>query len=132
MKGILVKKDEKVKVNIYVSIAASGSIVASHVKEAVEQLKGEEAGIYEFEAVFRKPSYRDDVNVLSDSLRSDGNNVELNPAALRYLRLNQLLESWTLVDEDGKPVPATPESIDSLSSAVGNALVLGLDAALNP
>ena len=65
MKGIFVKDTDKIKIEIHVSLTNKGSVIASHNKEAIEEIKGEGNAVYSFEATFRKPKFKDNMDILS-------------------------------------------------------------------
>jgi hypothetical protein len=46
--------------------------------------------------------------------------VQAELAAMQMETLRQMITSWTLTDDDGQPVPVTPEAIDQLKGPVAS------------
>jgi hypothetical protein len=78
--------------------------------------------------VFRKPSFKDTVE-LYDQIFSVDNNASLrfNPILARYKKISLLIKLWNLT-EDGSSKKPTDEDIAALHPIVANTLGVQLDA----
>ncbi len=109
-------------------------LIASHDKEEVLKTEGlttPEEEFLEIKLYFRKPSYRDDMDIISDTVTQTvdytGQSMSINPALVRYSRLNQLLIDWDLTDDEGKKVKVELENLDKLDPALANAILEAMD-----
>ena len=78
---------------------------------------------------FRQPSYRDNVEILSMTLKTNGEAVEIDPALLRYERFCALVKEWDLVDEDGELVKVNRININKLNPDVATIIMDRFDEA---
>jgi len=137
MSDLFVNEDAEIQVNICVGNNKSGNIVAD---ESVDLLKQQDedidvTAVKEYHIFFKQPSFKDSVPLASDVFNysvggeGGGGEVDFNPVASRYSKMIKLIKRWTLVDSDGKPIPADEEHISALHPVVANAIGLQLDAA---
>lgn len=127
---LFVSKEDTVDVTLYVGVNKNDEIIASHKKEEILENKGlatKEEDLFEVVLKFRKPNYKDDMDIISDSVTQKldltGESVSINPAVVRYSRLTQLLVDWDLTDDDGKKVKVNIENINNLSPTLANAIL---------
>lgn len=129
MNSLFVDKSKILEVEFYVGISKKGELIASATEGGFEKAM-EVTDIEKHTVKFRMPSYRDNVEILSMTMRTNGNSVELDPALLRYERFCALLTEWTLT-ENGEPVRATRTNVDRLSPQVANVIMDRFDEVLD-
>lgn len=132
---LFIDKEDTISVILYVGITKKDEIVASHDKQSLmdeKDLKTTEEELFEFSLKFRRPTYKDDMEIISDSviqkLDTSGESVSINPALVRYSRLNQLLVDWDLTDDDGRKIKVNLENINNLTPSLANAILDAMDA----
>lgn len=132
---LFVNKEETIDVILYVGVNKQDDLVASHKKEEVLESKDlvtKEEEIFEVTLKFRRPNYKDDMEIISDSviqkLDVSGESMSINPALVRYSRLNQLLIDWDLTDDDGKKIKVNIDNINNLSPSLANAILNAMDS----
>ena len=132
---LFVDKEETINVTLYVGVNKKEDLVASHKKEEVLEEKDivtKEEDLFEVVLKFRRPNYKDDMEIISDSvtqkLDMSGESVSINPALVRYSRLNQLLVDWDLTDDEGKKIKVNIDNINNLSPSLANAILNAMDA----
>src|SRR3990172_4896326 len=79
---------------------------------------------------FRKPRWSDMRRMMSDSIIPTGMGVVINPYVFMDIKLKQLLQDWTLKDENGKKVKVDAEHIDMIHPALCDHLNAELDKIL--
>ena len=132
---LFIDKEDTISVILYVGITKKDEIIASHDKQSLmdeKDLKTTEEELFEFSLKFRRPTYKDDMEIISDSviqkLDTSGESVSINPALVRYSRLNQLLVDWDLTDDDGRKIKVNLENINNLTPSLANAILDAMDA----
>lgn len=132
MKSLIISKDDKISFDIFVAFKETGEVVAESTQEELLKenptIKTEEILTVNF--TFRKPTYKDNIDVASSSVSSDGESMRIDPAILRYERFVRLIEDWTLADEKGVKVPVKREMIDKLHPTFADAVLEKLDSVL--
>ena len=135
MRGIKVSKTDEIKISFALGTLKDGNLVGDTTKENLKETFKEELdekSIEEHSAVFRRPTFGDAVAISGSSKinTADGITVNFNPLEVRMIRMQRLLKSWTLKDEDGKSIPATPSEVEDLNQIVGNIIGIQLDATI--
>lgn len=135
---LIIDKDEKIQVTVYLGVDKKQNLLGSYDKKKLldmSELETSEAELLEVNFTFRRPSYRDDINIISESvsqkLDSTGESYSINPATIKYSRFIQLFEDWDLTDDEGKKVEPTPDSIDKLHPVLANSALEGLEENLS-
>jgi len=127
MSGIFINPKDTVSFKIYVSSDENEDLcVNGDEKKLISENKGvKKDEIMSFDFVFRFPSYKDNIDMMKQSgaITTDGETVELDAASLRYERFVVLINSWTLVDEEGKELTATRKNIDRLHPILATAIL---------
>jgi hypothetical protein len=113
--SVFVNKEEEIKVDIYSGKNKDGIGIASSNKDDVDVLEDE------FSILFRKPSYKDNTELLSNASKIVDGSFSIDLPTLRYLRVIQLVKSWNLKDR------VSVELIDGLKTEVGEAIQLALE-----
>lgn len=128
MGSIFINQDETIKVSIWVGEDSKNktrywSREADRPQDALSATK--------YEAVFRKPNFRDSTVLLDLGVRMNvEGGMDLAFNEIRYRRLEILLKSWTLKDENGKAVPANAEAIGNLHPTFAMVLAGALEREL--
>lgn len=128
MNSLFVDKSKLLEVDFYVGTSKKGEMVAAATKDGFEKAM-EVSDVEKHTVKFCMPSYRDNVEILSMTMKTNGNNVELDPALLRYERFCALLVEWTLT-ENGDTVRPTRANIDRLSPQIANVIMDCFDEVL--
>ena len=117
--GVFVDKNSEIKVTIFSGKNKDGIGIASSTKEDIEAIEDQ------FDCIFSRPNYKNNVDLFSNATSSKDGQFTVDFPTLRYLRVVQLIKSWTLKD-----VRVSVEAIDGLRPEVGEALQLRLEVAL--
>lgn len=134
MSFIFVNKDDEVKVNLSMGVSKDNpkivyaDIELAELKNVYPDLDLD--SIQEHSFVFRLPTYGDNGEITSKAIELGEDGLRLNLAALRINRIVTLLKSWTLIDEQGKPVKISAENIKNLHPNIANMLGMGLELKL--
>ena len=115
--NLFISPKDTVSFDVYVAVD-DGKVYASANKEDLlkENKNIKEDQIVPFNFTFKKPSYKDNIEIMKKSggIKSNGEPVEFDASSIRYERFVSLLESWTLVNSSGELLPATKDNIDRL------------------
>jgi len=128
MSKLFILESDEVYVDLFVSETKNGRAIAwtddANRPKNIEQCE-------KYRIAFREPNYSDTVALidLATSTTPDGE-FAMNLSTVRMQRVAMLIKSWDFVDESGKPVEPTIESIEKLNPVVALALVDGLEQAL--
>ena len=115
MINILVNSEDTVSFDIFLGINKEQKLIVSANKADLVKESIVEEEIITYCVTVKKPNYRDNVQIASGAVTTDGEIVKIDPSAARYERFVLLLKSWTFVDGEGNKIPATRESIDRLN-----------------
>ncbi len=117
VKVVVVKKNDKV-------YAATDTKLLISENEEIES--SDLDSVEEYEATFREPSYKDEVDMFSNGLFgdiSDINNIQLNLAVVNYNRLICLIKSWSFKDGKGEPISPNKENISKIHPSIARVLL---------
>tara|TARA_Y100000310_G_C20300861_1_gene631700 strand:- start:122 stop:520 length:399 start_codon:yes stop_codon:yes gene_type:complete len=132
MQGLLIENDDKFDITIYVGRDSEGEVFADEEKEALSELdKVDTSTIDSVSFTFRRPAYKDEVNLFKNAVVSDGVSVSFDPSSVRYQRLRTLLIDWSLKESEEKTIPVNYANIDRLHPRVAGALLNALDKKLS-
>ena len=120
--------DPKDIVSFDMHVAVEDDIVYANSEKKVlleENKNLKEDQVVAFSFTFKKPSYKDNIEIMkrSGGITSNGETIEFDASSVRYERFISLLTSWTLVDSAGKTLPATKENIDSLHPTLASVIL---------
>jgi len=128
MINLLVKPDDEIVIKFIVAVDNEGKIFADHNKQAlIEILKGTEYKMEEHSAVFKRPSFKDLLNLNQSIYGTGDGKISFNPMKDRHHKMTELLKSWSLKDEEGKAIPATKENVGNLSPIVADEIAVQLE-----
>ena len=126
MKSVLINKKENIEIKFFMAESENGDLVIFD-NEANLNIPIKQETKREEKVTLRKPTYRDNVIIMSGSVVLDGENVKVDPTKLRYERFKLLLVDWTFVDDNGTKIPTTEESIDDLNPDIAGAILTMAD-----
>jgi len=140
---LFVDKEKKIEIKIYLAQNSKGELIASDSLDNLlknEYIVTPKEEIEEHSFYFRNPSYKDNVDVLSKTLKHqfqigeeniETNTLSADPALIQYVRFQSLLIDWTLKDNEEKKIPVTKDRIDKLNPVIANVVVSSLDNLLS-
>ena len=132
MNNLFVNPEEMITVRIFVG-QVNGKVVASS-KEADLKKDNKDLDLESVEShqvTFRRPNYKDNVDIMKLTMTTDGESLRADIATLRYERFVSLVKEWTFKDENGNMIPANRVNINKLHGLVANAVMDSLDEALD-
>jgi len=120
--------DPKDIVSFDMHVAVEDDIVYANSEKKVlleENKNLKEDQVVAFSFTFKKPSYKDNIEIMkrSGGITSNGETIEFDAASVRYERFVSLLTAWTLVDSNGDLLPATKENIDKLHPTLASVVL---------
>ena len=80
---------------------------------------------------FKRPNWREDMEIMSASVIFDGARTVVNPFRVMDMRIRRLLKDWTLVSGE-KKLEINPENIDNLHPDLVQELYRRLEKILSP
>jgi hypothetical protein len=132
MKNLFITQDDEIIVNFVVAQTKEGRLVADVVREMLRGYPDlDEESIEQHQAVFRRPSFKDLVELTGNiNLQSSATTtVNFNPFASRLLRMERLIKRWTLKNGD-RDMPATSDSVEQLNPVLANVIGAQLETEL--
>jgi len=120
--------DPKDIISFDMHVAVEDDIVYANSEKKVlleENKNLKEDQVVAFSFTFKKPSYKDNIEIMkrSGGITSNGETIEFDAASVRYERFVSLLTAWTLVDSNGDLLPATKENIDKLHPTLASVVL---------
>jgi len=120
--------DPKDIVSFDMHVAVEDDIVYANSEKKVlleENKNLKEDQVVAFSFTFKRPSYKDNIEIMkrSGGITSNGETIEFDAASVRYERFVSLLTAWTLVDSNGDLLPATKENIDKLHPTLASVVL---------
>jgi len=127
MSGIFIQEDETIEAKIFIGYSEDKKSIFAN-KDKTLLLKEEnivEKSIVEHSVVLKKPSYKEEVAVMSKALKTNINadTVQLDFVAMNYTRLITLLIGWSFVNDDNSPIVVNETSINKLHPSIANAII---------
>lgn len=133
--NLFVNKDAQINFSIFVGLSKENNIIAAQTKKELlenDSLISKEEEIKEFTFSFKKPNYRQDVDLMSSTVRSSGDGeLALDVAMVRYLRVLQLAKKWNLTDQNGQIIPFNQANIDRLVPVIAALMCSLLEKNIN-
>ena len=128
MINLLVQPDDEIEIKFIVAEDNNGKVFADHNKEAlIEILKHADYKMEEHKAVFKRPSFKDLLNLNQSIYGTGDGKISFNPMEDRYHKMTKLLKSWSLKNEKGEAIPATKDNLDKLSPVVVDIIAIQLE-----
>jgi hypothetical protein len=108
---------------------ATGNLILKD-KESEERYKG---AFNELQTQWAMPNWKQSSHLLAKAYQADPQTGESRFmwATYRSLIIDNFMRSWDAQDENGKPVPCTPDNIARLDPAIASSLVEGFLAKTN-
>ena len=117
MKNIFVKSDEEFDINIYIAKGSDDNLYASISEDVLKKNdKVADESIIKHTITFKRPTYKDNVDIYSHSVKFEGGEMTVNPVNLRYIKFGTLLKDWTFKDSNGEDIEANLENMNNLDS----------------
>ena len=124
MKSIFVSDKDKVEVLIYFAKDKKDEIFISNDKDGLTKQKGIKADtLEEYKIIFKTPNYGDSISIYKESVKIENGSMKIDPISLRSNKLINLLESWTFVDDNGKPVVVNQKNVLNLNAGLANLII---------
>lgn len=130
MNNIFVDPKEVLTVTIYIGQQKGRAVSAISEDNIKKNKELDLESIESHQIKFRRPNYKDNVDILRMTMTTDGDEVKVDAATLRYERFVSLVQEWTFKDVEGKLIPATRENINKLEFGVANTIMDALDEVL--
>jgi len=128
MGSIFVNKEETINVDIWVGedhkkISRYWTEESDEPKELLSKEK--------YRVVFRKPNFRDSTMLLDLGIRMNNEGgMDLAFNEIRYRRMEMLLKSWDIKDENGNDVEISPDIVADFSPTFAVVLSMALEREL--
>jgi hypothetical protein len=130
MNNIFVDPKEKITVTIVIG-QQNGKIVSSISEEELKKnyKNIDMTTVESHQITFRRPNYKDNIDILRVTMTTDGDEVKIDAATLRYERFVSLVQSWTFKNGENA-ISANRENINKLEFGIANTIMDALDNAL--
>jgi len=132
--NLFINPEDVISFDVYVAVY-DGNVYANVDKKELlkENKKLKEDEVASFNFTFKKPSYKDNIEIMkrSGGLTSDGETIAFDASSVRYERFVSLLKSWTLVGESGDLLLATKENVDRLHPTLAAVILDRMEEILN-
>ena len=116
--NLFINPKDTISFDVFVAVDENEKIYANVDKKVLlkENKDIKEDQVVSFTFTFKRPSYKDNIDIMKNSggITSNGETIEFDASSVRYERFVSLLESWTLVDDKGELLTATKENVDRL------------------
>jgi hypothetical protein len=121
--SVFVNKTDRIEVTVWYSINTdTGDITIRGINDKPEH------EFLSITAKFRKPDFESVQLIIQASTVMDNGVPVVDIIRAGKAILYQLIDSWDIKDEEGKTVPCTLQSVNSLHPAIGNALSTGIQS----
>ena len=133
MKGLFVDPKETLEISFFIGTGGDGSLFAVSEEKEFSDKEFKDKNITDVQkhnVIFRRPSYSDNVDILSLTLKTKGEEIVLDPTLLRYERFCALAKEWSLVNEKNEPIELNRKNINNLEPDIANIINNKLEAAL--
>lgn len=132
MSNLFIKPEDEINIIFAIATDDKGKIYSSSNIEALkDMLKDIKCEIKEYSVVFKKPSFKDIVELGASSVSAKAGGLSFNPSADRYYRMIKLIKSWTLTDEKGNIIEPTETTIGQLAPGIADTISNVLDVEIN-
>jgi len=122
MKSLFVNKKDFVIVKIIIAKDKKNEnlYISNNKEDLLSRKEVNKDSVEEYEVKFRNPDYGDNVTIYSNSVNIDGNNIKVDPMAVRYKKFVTLVNDWTFTGENGEPLEVNSNNINSLHPDLAN------------
>jgi len=129
MSGIFIDNNETISFNVFVGLDSANKLYAAESREElVKESSLVQDSIMSYSFEFRVPTYRDNMDFFSRSVKTDAQGeFEINPSLLRYERFVSLLCKWDLKDSSGNVIKPIKENIDKLNPVLADVVMAKLE-----
>ncbi len=127
MQNLFVSENEEFNVKFSVATNEKGIIFCDlNRKSLIESFGSDIEGfeIKDYEAIFRKPSFGDSLELYSSIFSIAGEDVNFNPVQARFNKIVALIKSWDLKGTKEKP---TEEEIRQLHPTIAALIGIVID-----
>jgi len=124
--NLFISPKDTISFDVYVAVEG-GVVYADADKKTLlkenDVLKEDQVVVFNF--TFKKPSYKDNIEIMkrSGGLTSDGETIAFDASSVRYERFVSLLTDWTLVDNAGESLAATKANVDKLHPTLASVVL---------
>lgn len=123
MTSLFIKDSDEIKIKFTVAIDSKGKIYSSvSMEELKDMLKDEKCEFKEYEAVFKRPSFKDVIDFNKSSISANAGGLSFNPSAERYNKMTKLIKRWTLTDASGTIIDPNETSIGQLNPGIADTI----------
>jgi hypothetical protein len=84
------------------------------------------------QTVWKRMTWKEQNAVFAQSLRVIAGESEIDALKYRELKLRTCLKKWDAKDDDGNPLPLTPETLDNLCPEVASELLRSFERVTEP
>ncbi|MFA5598986.1 MAG: hypothetical protein WDA06_00180 [Phenylobacterium sp.] len=127
MINLFISQDDTLVVTVFSAQDDSRTVFAKTEAEirAISNVNVE--SITEHNVTFRKPNYKDSVDIFKTSMTTDGESVKVDAATLRYERFIALLVDWDFVDENNEKVSPSRKNVNLLAPELADVISESLE-----
>jgi len=129
MQNLFINENDEFTIKFAVAADEKGDIFCDINRESLIESFGEKLdglSIEDYEAVFRKPSFGDSVELYNSIFSvNDINGISFNPVLARCNKIIALIKTWNLKGEMEKP---TEKEIKQLHPTIATVIAIQLDA----
>jgi len=124
--NLFIDPKDTISFDVYVAVE-DGIVYANADKKNLlkenDVLKEDQVVAFNF--TFKKPSYKDNIEIMkrSGGLTSDGETIAFDASSVRYERFVSLLTDWTLVNSAGESLAATKANVDKLNPTLASVVL---------
>ena len=123
MTNLFIQDNDEIKVEFAVAVDNKGKIYSSaNLADLKDMLKDVKCKFKEYEAVFKRPSYKDVIDFNKSSISANAGGLSFNPASERFNKMVKLIKSWNLVDASGTAIEPNETTIGSLNPGVAETI----------
>jgi hypothetical protein len=119
MRNMLINKSDLISVDFYIGTNDAGETVIVEKEEDSLKFKDVEKHFFKY----KKLAYKDQVDILSKSVTSDGFSAKINFSRLGYEATKTLLAEWSFKEKKGEEevaIPVTIEKLELLETTISN------------
>jgi len=130
MINLLIEPNDEFVVEFAVAKDKNGRIYSdTNLVDLKEMLStvGIECEIEEHSATFKKPNFKDVVDMAEAFYGSTGGRISINLIQDKYKKVTKLIKSWTFKDLSGNEIKPTQENINKLEPIVAQVIADKVD-----
>jgi hypothetical protein len=130
MNGLFITKKDIIQFDLYLTFTEEKGLIVLEEKDQFIKEGVNDIDITKYTFTFRKPSYKDYVDILSSQVSAGIEGINIDPVNARYSQFVNLISEWSLVNEGGERVEPNKENIDKLNPKLAIAIMDKLDSLL--